>query len=196
MNIIIINTACGNLYSLQSAIKKIGFNALITNNPNKIRQADKIFLPGVGSVKSAMNTLQKYNLIQMIFSCKKDILGICLGMQILGKYSMESNGIHTLNILDYDVNIINNTNLPVPHMGWNTINYSKFSPILYNIPDQTYFYFSHSYIINTNQYTIATSHYHKFFSAIIQYKNFFGVQFHPEKSGMAGLQLIKNFLKI
>ncbi|QJC30324.1 imidazole glycerol phosphate synthase subunit HisH [Enterobacteriaceae endosymbiont of Neohaemonia nigricornis] len=195
MKIVIINTSCGNLYSLQSAIKKIGFKSTISNDPQIITGADKIFLPGVGSVVSVMNKLKQDNLINIIKYCSIDILGICLGMQILGKYSQECNGVQTLGRLNYTVEHID-TYLPVPHMGWNTVKYKTQSALFLNIPNNTYFYFAHSYFVHTNSYTIATSNYNNLFSSIINHKNFFGVQFHPEKSGLYGIQLIKNFLTL
>ncbi|QJC33210.1 imidazole glycerol phosphate synthase subunit HisH [Enterobacteriaceae endosymbiont of Donacia clavipes] len=196
MNIVILDTSCGNFYSLKSTIKKIGFNAIITNNEDLILNADKIFLPGVGSAYSAIKKLKNDNLIKLIKNCKKDILGICLGMQILGKYSEENKGINTLGILNYSVRLMNNKNLPIPHMGWNTVNIIKKSPLFKNINTNSYFYFSHSYNINLNNYTIAKTKYENSFSSAIQKNNFFGVQFHPERSGTNGIQLIKNFLQI
>ncbi|QJC31571.1 imidazole glycerol phosphate synthase subunit HisH [Enterobacteriaceae endosymbiont of Donacia tomentosa] len=196
MKIIILDTSCGNLYSLKSTIKKIGFDSKITNNPNNILNANKIFLPGVGSVQSIMKKLKYDNLIKLIKNCKKDILGICLGMQILGKYSEENEGNKTLGILDYSTYLIKNQHLTIPHMGWNKVQNVQKSPLFKNINDNSYFYFSHSYAVNVNNYTISTSFYGKLFSAVIQKENFFGVQFHPEKSGINGIQLIKNFLEI
>ncbi|QJC28982.1 imidazole glycerol phosphate synthase subunit HisH [Enterobacteriaceae endosymbiont of Plateumaris rustica] len=196
MNIVIINTSCGNFYSLKYTIKKIGFYSKITNDPDIILNADKIFLPGVGSIKSAMNKLKKDNLLNLLKFCKKDILGICLGMQLLGKYSQENKGVYTLGIFDVKVNLINNKLLPIPHMGWNTVNYNKNHLLFKNIKQNSYFYFAHSYAMNINNYTIAYCNYVQLFSAVIQKNNFFGVQFHPERSGINGIQLIKNFLEM
>ncbi|QJC35609.1 imidazole glycerol phosphate synthase subunit HisH [Enterobacteriaceae endosymbiont of Donacia sparganii] len=196
MKIVILDTSCGNFYSLKTTIKKIGFNSEITNKKDVILNADKIFLPGVGSANSIIKKLKNDNLIKLIQNCKKDILGICLGMQILGKYSEENNGISTLGILDYFSQLMNNKHIPVPHMGWNKVNNIKSSPLFNNINKNSYFYFSHSYKVNINDYTVATTNYDNIFSSVIQKKNFFGVQFHPERSGINGIQLIKNFLKI
>ncbi|QJC32398.1 imidazole glycerol phosphate synthase subunit HisH [Enterobacteriaceae endosymbiont of Donacia dentata] len=196
MNIVILDTSCGNFYSLQSTIEKIGFRSQITNDKNLILNADKIFLPGVGSAYSAIKKLKNDNLLKLIKNCKKDILGICLGMQILGKHSEENEGINTLGILNYSTYLMNNKNVPIPHMGWNKVNITKKSPLFHNIYTGSYFYFSHSYNIHLNNYTIAETNYENLFSSAIQKDNFFGVQFHPEKSGNNGIQLIKNFLKI
>ncbi|QJC36423.1 imidazole glycerol phosphate synthase subunit HisH [Enterobacteriaceae endosymbiont of Donacia simplex] len=196
MKIVIIDTSCGNFYSLKSTIKKIGFNSEITNNKDLILNAEKIFLPGVGSANSIIKKLKSDNLIKLLQKCKTDVLGICLGMQILGKYSEENGGISTLNILNYSVKLMNNKYTPIPHMGWNKVNNIISSPLFHNINQNAYFYFSHSYNININKYTIATTNYEKIFSSAIQKKNFFGVQFHPERSGINGIQLIKNFLNI
>ncbi|QJC36835.1 imidazole glycerol phosphate synthase subunit HisH [Enterobacteriaceae endosymbiont of Donacia vulgaris] len=196
MKIVIIDTSCGNFYSLKSTIKKIGFNSEITNNKDLILNAKKIFLPGVGSANSIIKKLKSANLIRLLQNCKTDVLGICLGMQILGKYSEENGGTPTLGILNYSVNLMNNKYTPIPHMGWNKVNYIISSPLFHNINQNSYFYFSHSYNININNYTIATTNYDNIFSSAIQKKNFFGVQFHPERSGNNGIQLIKNFLNI
>ncbi|QJC29426.1 imidazole glycerol phosphate synthase subunit HisH [Enterobacteriaceae endosymbiont of Plateumaris pusilla] len=196
MNIIIINTFSGNFFSLKSTIKKIGFYAKITNNPDIILNADKIFLPGVGSINSAMKKLKHDNLLNIIKCCKKDILGICLGMQLLGKYSQENQGVYTLGVFDIKVNLIQNKCLPIPHMGWNTVNYIDNQPLFKNIKQNSYFYFAHSYAMNINNYTVAYSNYVQLFSSVIQKNNFFGVQFHPECSGINGIQLIKNFLEM
>ncbi|QJC34021.1 imidazole glycerol phosphate synthase subunit HisH [Enterobacteriaceae endosymbiont of Donacia cinerea] len=196
MKIVIIDTSCGNFCSLKSTIKKIGFNSEITNNKDLILNAEKIFLPGVGSANSIIKKLKSDNLVKLIQNCKTDILGICLGMQILGKYSEENGGISTLGILNYSVNLMNNKYTPIPHMGWNKVNNIVTSPLFHNINQNSYFYFSHSYNININDYTIATTNYEKVFSSVIQKRNFFGVQFHPERSGINGIQLIENFLNI
>ncbi|QJC35205.1 imidazole glycerol phosphate synthase subunit HisH [Enterobacteriaceae endosymbiont of Donacia proxima] len=196
MKIVIIDTSCGNFCSLKFTIKKLGFNSKITNNKNLILNADKIFLPGIGSAKSIIKKLKKDNLIQLIKNCKIDILGICLGMQILGKYSEENKGIFTLGIMDYSVHLMDNKYIPIPHMGWNKVSNIIKSPLFNNINKNSYFYFSHSYSICMNNYTIATTTYGEIFSSVIQKKNFFGVQFHPERSGINGIQLIKNFLKM
>lgn len=196
MKIVILDTSCGNFYSLQSTIKKIGFSSQITNKKDLILNADKIFLPGVGSADSIIKKLKNDNLIKLIQNCKKDILGICLGMQILGKYSEENEGIYTLGIFNYSVNLMNNKYKPIPHMGWNKVNNIISSPLFHNINQNSYFYFSHSYHVNINNYTIATTNYENKFSSVVKKKNFFGVQFHPERSGINGIQLIKNFLNI
>ncbi|QJC34431.1 imidazole glycerol phosphate synthase subunit HisH [Enterobacteriaceae endosymbiont of Donacia crassipes] len=196
MKIVIIDTSCGNFCSLKYTIKKLGFNCKITNNQNLILNADKIFLPGIGSAKSIIKKLKKDNLIRLIQNCKIDVLGICLGMQILGKYSEENEGILTLGIIDYSVHLMNNKYFPIPHMGWNKVNNIIKSPLFDKIKKNSYFYFSHSYNICINNYTIATTTYEKTFSSVIHKENFFGVQFHPERSGTNGIRLIKNFLKM
>nr|ADA82641.1 imidazole glycerol phosphate synthase HisH subunit [Candidatus Blochmannia ulcerosus] len=196
MKIIIINTDCSNLFSVKTILKKLGYKPKITDNPNTILKADKLFLPGVGSAYSAMKQLTTKKLIQPIKNCNQPILGICLGMQLFGSFSEENNNIKTLNILDIPTKLLKSSSLPIPHMGWNKIIALKKHPLLYNITQNQHFYFTHSYIMELNKSTIAYTDYGQLFSSIIQHKNFFGVQFHPEKSGNPGIQLIKNFLEM
>lgn len=120
MKIIIVKTGCANLSSIKFAIERIGYNIFITNKKELISKADKILIPGVGTAKTAMSYLKKYNLIQTIINFKKPVLGICLGMQLLGKFSYENQKNQTLNIINASTKLLNN-NLPLPHMGWNKV---------------------------------------------------------------------------
>lgn len=196
MNVVIINTNCANLYSVQIMLNNLKCNAIISDDPKIILQADKLLLPGVGTAKAAMNQLKAKKLIQLIKNYDRPILGICLGMQLLGSKSEENNHIKTLNIINIPIKRIQSNTLPIPHMGWNNITILKEHILFYGIKKNHYFYFSHSYMMAVCQFTIAQSDYGQPFSAAIQYKNFFGVQFHPEKSSVPGRQLIKNFLEI
>ncbi|AEO07924.1 imidazole glycerol phosphate synthase subunit HisH [Buchnera aphidicola] len=196
MNIVIIDTGCANLTSIQVAIKHLGYNSIITDNPSIILKAKKIFLPGVGTAAAVMKVLQKKNIINIIKELKQNVLGICLGMQLFFNFSEESNGIKTLGVMKYPVLRLKDTNLSLPHIGWNQIKFQIAHPLFKNIPNYSRFYFVHSYIVPINEYTLSTTTYGINFSSIIQKNNFFGVQFHPEKSGNIGSQLLKNFLEI
>ncbi|AKC60618.1 imidazole glycerol phosphate synthase subunit HisH [Blochmannia endosymbiont of Camponotus (Colobopsis) obliquus] len=196
MHIVIIDTGCSNLFSVATAIHNLGYHSTISQDVNCISQADKLFLPGVGTAQSAMQQLNKKKIINLIKTCKQPILGICLGMQLFGSSSDENGGITTLNVINIPTKKINVNKLPLPHMGWNKVTVKNKHYLFHNIKNNNYFYFVHNYAMPLCNETIAKSHYGSSFTAAIAYKNFFGVQFHPEKSGYAGKQLIKNFLEI
>lgn len=196
MKIIIVDTGCANLYSLKIAIQKIGYTPIITKDINIILKADKLILPGVGTVLFGMKTLYALNLIKVIQSFKNPVLGICLGMQLFCSDSEESYGVKMLNIIQDSLIKFKNDDLSVPHTGWNTVIFNENHILSKGIEQESYFYFVHSYMLNINQYTISHSYYGVYFSSIIQKDNFFGVQFHPEKSGFLGSTLLKNFLEI
>ncbi|QCI23670.1 imidazole glycerol phosphate synthase subunit HisH [Buchnera aphidicola (Macrosiphoniella sanborni)] len=196
MDIVIINTGCANLTSIQVAIQQLGYNPIVTSDPSLIMQSKKIFLPGVGTALSVMNFLYKKNIIDLIPKLKQNILGICLGMQLFCNFSEESNGIDTLGIIQSSVLRLKSNNLPLPHIGWNRIFFNKEHTLFKNIPNYSRFYFVHSYAIPVNKYTLSTTNYGINFSSVIQKDNFFGVQFHPEKSGKIGSQFLKNFLEM
>ncbi|CAL4042327.1 imidazole glycerol phosphate synthase subunit HisH [Buchnera aphidicola] len=197
MNIVIIDTGCANLYSLKYAVQRLGYQPIITREINLILNADKLFLPGVGTPKTAMEQLYLSNLIKIIKSFKNPILGICLGMQLLCSYSQECRNIKMLDIIHSLVSKFKVNHLSIPHTGWNNIIIDNDNqPLFNNISNRSKFYFVHSYAVEINKYTLATSYYGVHFSAVIKKNNFFGVQFHPEKSGISGAQLLKNFLEI
>ncbi|ADV33853.1 imidazole glycerol phosphate synthase, glutamine amidotransferase subunit [Candidatus Blochmanniella vafra str. BVAF] len=196
MKIVIIDTKCSNLFSVKTILKRLGCNPKITNNPDIILKANKLFLPGVGTAFTAMQQLEKTNLVQLIKNCTQPILGICLGMQLFGSISEENDNIKTLGIINTPVIRIKYKKLSVPHMGWNNIIFLKKHPLFHGIKNNHFFYFAHSYIMKLTQSTIAYTKYGELFSAAIAYKNFLGVQFHPEKSSAPGKQLLKNFLEM
>lgn len=192
--ITIIDTGCANLSSVKFAFDRLGYQAEITKDLNKICSADKLLLPGVGTAAAAMKHLQERRLIDAICNAKQPLLGICLGMQLLTSYSKEGN-VDTLNIIKSETTLLPKTELPLPHMGWNKVNYEKNHPLFKGIEQDSYFYFVHSYAVATNQSTIATSNYGTVFSAALGFNNFYGVQFHPERSGKNGALLLKNFME-
>ncbi len=195
-NPIIIAYAGANLSSLQFALKRVGYDVSITSSHNKIRNASHIFLPGVGAAASAMGKIKDNFLIDILVNAKQPTLGICLGMQLLFTSSDEGSA-ECLDIINGNAQIFEaNKNMPVPHMGWNKIKCISESRITKNINDKEFAYFVHSYSLPECQYTIATTDYGKTFSSIVEKDNFFGTQFHPERSSDFGEIILKNFLDI
>ncbi|WP_343152889.1 imidazole glycerol phosphate synthase subunit HisH [Buchnera aphidicola] len=196
MNIMILDTGCANLASLKYSIKKLGFNVIISSNIDELSTSDKLFIPGVGTPMAAMQQIKLNNLYSFIKNYKKPVLGICLGMQLLCRISEECLDVKMLNIFHIKVIRIKAKGIALPHNGWNVINWDNENILFKNIDRKERFYFLHSYALPINKYTICKSNYGINFSAAIQKNNFFGVQFHPEKSGSIGSKLIKNFLEI
>ncbi|MCK3655407.1 imidazole glycerol phosphate synthase subunit HisH [Pasteurellaceae bacterium Macca] len=192
--IIIIDTGCANLSSVKFAFERLGYQPIISQNPRDIQQADKLVLPGVGTAKAAMHNLAQRGLIELIRSVTQPTLGICLGMQIMMDYSHEGD-VATLSLMQGNTELLPNTGLPLPHMGWNKVQYQANHPLFCDIAQDSYFYFVHSYGVMPNPHTIATCEYGTPFSAAIQHQNFYGVQFHPERSGKAGATLLRNFVE-
>ncbi|EKJ3648009.1 imidazole glycerol phosphate synthase subunit HisH [Escherichia coli] len=196
MDVVILDTGCANLSSVKWAIQRLGYEPQVSRDADVVLRADKLFLPGVGTEQAAMDQLHERDLIELIKACTQPVLGICLGMQLLGARSEENQGVETLGIIDEAVPKMTDFGLPLPHMGWNRV-YPKAGNRLFNgIEDGEYFYFVHSYAMPVNAYTIAQCNYGEPFTAAVQKDNVYGVQFHPERSGAAGAQLLKNFLEM
>jgi len=193
MKIAIIDYGAGNIKSIQFAFKRLGFEALLTNNADIIKQADRVIFPGVGEAGHAMTMLKESGLDQLIPKLKQPVLGICLGMQLMCKHTEESNT-KGLGIFDVDVKKFTNT-VKVPQMGWNTILNLK-SSLFNNITAGEYMYLVHSYYAEQCNEAIATTHYEIDYASALQKDNFYGVQFHPEKSSSTGEQILKNFLNL
>ncbi|MDU8924561.1 imidazole glycerol phosphate synthase subunit HisH [Pasteurellaceae bacterium LIM206] len=193
-NLIIIDTGCANLSSVKFAFERLGYQPIISRDVNEIQAADKLVLPGVGTAIAAMKNLQDRDLIETIRNLTQPTLGICLGMQLMTEFSGEGN-VATLNLMPGHTELIPESGLPLPHMGWNTVCYKNGHPLFADIPQESYFYFVHSYVVLPNMNTIATSEYGVPFSAALQKDNFYGVQFHPERSGKVGAQLLRNFME-
>ncbi len=194
MRVVIIDTGCANLASLRYAVQRLGFAPEVSADEKIIKAADKLFLPGVGSAQAAMIQLGSRGLIEPIQSCTQPILGICLGMQLLGKNSEEGNT-QTLGLIDASVVRMKTCDLPLPHMGWNTLQPQENHFLFRGITTDDHFYFVHGFAMPVSAHTIAKSEYGAPFSAAVQQNNFLGVQFHPERSGKAGALLLKNFLE-
>ncbi|WP_029686659.1 imidazole glycerol phosphate synthase subunit HisH [Tatumella saanichensis] len=196
MDVVILDTGCANLSSVRWAVERLGYQPVVSREKHVVLNADKLFLPGVGTARAAMEQLRERELVELIKTCTQPVLGICLGMQLLGQRSEENTGIDTLDIIHEPVAQMETGSLPLPHMGWNQLTPQAGHPLFRNIPAESYFYFVHSYAMPVNACTIAQCDYGQPFSAAVQKDNFYGVQFHPERSGKAGAQLIKNFLEM
>lgn len=197
MNVAIIKYNAGNIQSVLFALERIGCIATVTDDPELIYTADKVIFPGVGEASTAMKYLRERKLDELIVSLKQPVFGICLGMQLLCDYSTE-NDTKCLGVFD-NVTVrqfepIDKT-LKVPQIGWNTINDLK-SELFNKISGSSYCYFVHGYYSNISGYTIATTDYVLPYSSALKKNNFYGTQFHPEKSAAVGEQILKNFLSI
>ena len=207
MEVVIIDYNAGNIRSVENALKRLNVEPVITADKQLIRHADKVIFPGVGEAATTMSFLQERELDVLIKSLTQPVLGICLGMQLMCRYS-EEGATNCLGIFDTEVKRFESLRHEdkVPHMGWNTIynlqNNMKIvdggmkpgSCLFKGVADNSYVYFVHSYYVPVNDYTVATTDYIQPFSAAIQKDNFFATQFHPEKSGSIGEQILKNFL--
>jgi imidazole glycerol-phosphate synthase subunit HisH len=191
---VIIKYNAGNIQSVLYALERIGMSAVVTDDTELIQKADKVIFPGVGEASTAMNYLKERKLDQVIKNLKQPVLGICLGMQLMCKYS-EENETDCLGIFDEEVKLFNtqSSGLKIPQIGWNQISNLK-SPLFDNIPENSYCYFVHGYYAAYGKDTIATADYVQPYSAGLHRDNFYGVQFHPEKSAAAGEQILKNFI--
>jgi len=197
MNIAIIDFGAGNLFSVANACKNLGYNPVLTADEKIISRSDKVIFPGVGNAISAMKRIRQKGLDKVIPSLEQPVLGICLGMQLMMEASDEGNTV-CLGILKgrvTDFRRRNTGNIKVPHMGWNIIDNLE-GRLLKSIYEGTSMYFVHSYYVPDNEYTVANSYYNGIFTAAIEKNNFFGCQFHPEKSGEAGIKILNNFLKL
>jgi imidazole glycerol-phosphate synthase subunit HisH len=193
MKIAIIDYGAGNVQSVLFALERLGFEGNVTNDWNTIKSADKVIFPGVGEASSAMKMLVDSGLDVLIPTLKQPVLGICLGMQLMCKHSEEGD---TNGLGIFDVNVIKFSNeVKVPQMGWNTI-YNLKSPLFKRIKENEFMYLVHSFYAPLSENTIATTNYELEYSTALQRDNFYGVQFHPEKSGIFGEQILKNFLNL
>jgi glutamine amidotransferase len=194
MKIGIIDYSAGNTQSVIFALNRLGYNAELLSEPDRLNACDKIIFPGVGHARPAMERLREKNLDRFVLSCKKPLLGICLGMQLLCKYSEEGDTA-CVGVFDAGVKRFTDRKLKIPHVGWNEIYHYKGS-LFKDLPLRTSVYFVHSYYVPQNQFEAAACEYGIEFAAALQKDNFFGVQFHPEKSGMAGEIILRNFLQL
>lgn len=191
--IAIVQYNAGNTRSVYCALKRLGVSPVVTDDPGKLKRADRVIFPGVGEAKSAMDYLRVRELDQVILSLTRPFLGICLGMQLMCRKSEEHKTV-TLGLFSEEVRKFP-PGEKVPHMGWNTLE-NLSSPLFRGIPEGTFVYFVHSYFASIGESTIADSCHTISFSAALNRNNFYGTQFHPEKSGRAGEAILKNFLSL
>jgi glutamine amidotransferase len=195
-DVVIIASGGANIASLQFALERLGANSRVSADPEQILNASHVILPGVGAAADAMARLRQRNLDTLLPSLKQPVLGICLGMQLLFDASEEGHA-NCLGIIPGLAGRFAPTvGHPVPHMGWNTLSIERPSALLEGLSAGDYAYFVHSYALSTGAATIASSHYGSPFSACVQQDNFYGAQFHPERSAKVGARLLRNFLEL
>ena len=193
--IAIVDYKMGNLRSVENALKRLGAEFTVTSDAAVIRSADRVLMPGVGNAAEAMENLRQAALVNVVRSLRRPVLGICVGMQVMCRHSEEGD-VDCLNLFDAHVKrFMPAADLKVPHMGWNTIGNLE-SKLFKGIDGGEYVYFVHSYYPELCPDTIATSRHGVMFSAALKYENFYGTQFHPEKSGDVGERIIENFLRL
>ena len=199
MDIVIIKYNAGNIRSVMFALERLGYSGKVTDDPIEIRQASHVIFPGVGAANSAMPYLIERGLDDIIRSLKQPFLGICLGMQLMCRHS-EENDTECLGLFDISVKKFpsadeNGHAVKIPHMGWNKLEGLQ-SPLFHGLPNDAFCYFVHSYYAELSDYTIASTNYALPFSSALHRENFYGVQFHPEKSADVGERILKNFLTL
>lgn len=196
MKIAIIKYNAGNNFSVECALRRLGYEAVVTDDPAEICGADKVIFPGVGEARSAMAYLREHGLDNVIKNLRQPVLGICIGQQLMCRHSDEGD-VDCLGIFDVDVKRFDASegDMKIPHMGWNTISLIKddFFPEELN---GKYVYYVHSYYVPVNDYTIATTGYITTYSAALHKDNFYATQFHPEKSGDIGELILKSFIEL
>ena len=204
--LVIVDTGCANIASVNYAFERLGVKPVVTDDHAAIKQAVRVLLPGVGTASAAMQSIESKGLTRVIQSLEQPVLGICLGMQLLAEQSEELPGSHLnaseintlpcLGVVPSQISRMETNGLVLPHMGWNQIKVKTESPLFKGIDNGSYFYFVHSFSAPISEYTLASCEYGQAFSAAIGKDNFQGVQFHPERSGDAGAQLLKNFIEM
>lgn len=193
---IVIVASGANIASLQFALRRLDAEATVSADPGEIRAASHVILPGVGAAAVAMSRLRQGGLDALIPELRQPVLGICLGMQLLHESSQEGD-VSCLGIIPGGAaRFAADPDLPVPHMGWNTLQIRRPSPLLDGLADGDYAYFVHSYALDVGAATVASAHYGANFSACVQWRNFYGAQFHPERSAAVGARLLGNFLAL
>jgi len=192
MKVVIIKYNAGNIRSVLFALERIGVNAIVTDDHDEIRSADRVIFPGVGEASSAMNYLKQKGLDVLICSLTKPVLGICLGMQLMCSFS-EENNTTCLGIFEEKVKLFPVNGFKIPQIGWNNITHLK-SNLFQGITENAYMYFVHSYYVEKCDDAIALTNYVSEYSSAVQKNNFYAVQFHPEKSGEEGQKILENFI--
>ena len=196
MKVAVVKYSAGNIRSVDYALKRLGVEAVITADKEELQSADKVIFPGVGEAETTMNHLKATGMDELIKNLRQPVFGICLGMQLMCRYSEEGE-VDCLNIFDVDVKrfVPQKHEDKVPHMGWNTIGETN-SKLFEGFTDEEFVYFVHSFYVPTCDFTAATTDYIHPFSAALHKDNFYATQFHPEKSGKTGEKILTNFLNL
>jgi len=193
MKIVIIDYGAGNIKSIMFALQRLGYKAILSHDIKEIKSADKVIFPGVGEASNAMKKLNETGMHTLIPQLKQPVLGICLGMQLMCNFSQEGN---TIGLSIFDVDVLKfSEKVKVPQIGWNVVTNLK-THLFDRIQEEEYMYLVHSYYVPLCNETIATTDYEVLYSSALHKDNFYGVQFHPEKSSNAGEQVLKNFLEL
>lgn len=196
MNLAIIDSGGANISSVRFALERLGAKPLFTSDPEKINSAERVILPGVGAAGSAMNHIRSKGLVDCIRDLTQPVLGICLGMQLLFESSAEDNT-QCLGIIPGRLELLKAApGLRVPHMGWNSTTPEKQDPLMSGLAEKSWFYFVHSYAAPLGEFTLASCRHGLSFSAVVRHRNFYGAQFHPERSAVHGARLLENFLDL
>lgn len=194
--IAVIDVSGTNLTSLANALNRLGYQYALTHNAEEIQKASHVILPGVGTARYGMDALREHKLIDVLSSLTQPLLGICLGMQLLLEHSEEGQ-VDCLGLIPGTVTHMKaKAQFPVPHMGWNQLQWCRNSPLQQNLNSTEYVYFVHSYALKNKEYALARCGYNEEFTAIINRNNVYGMQFHPEKSAQTGMILLNNFLSL
>ena len=194
MNIAIVKYNAGNVRSVLHALERLNISATVTDLPEDLKSADKVIFPGVGEASTAMSYLKDKGLDKVIKGLEQPVLGICLGMQLLCRHS-EENDTDCLGVIDLEVRKFPESSGKIPQIGWNDI-YDLKGPLFEGLKDREYMYFVHSYFVEYSPWTVATAQYGPPYSAALQFRNFYAVQFHPEKSADTGQRILENFIRI
>ena len=194
MKVAIVKYNSGNVHSVANSLRRLNVEPVLTDNPDELKGADKVIFPGVGEASSAMSYLRETGLDRLIPDLKCDVLAVCLGMQLLCDHS-EENDSDCLAIVPYKVKRFPESIGKVPHVGWNAIG-DLATPLFDGVPEGSHVYFVHSFFVDAGADEIASTEYGRPFSSALRHENFYGVQFHPEKSSAVGSRILENFLRL
>jgi glutamine amidotransferase len=195
-NVVLIDAGGTNIGSVRYALQRLGVDAPLSSNADEIRAATHVILPGVGAAAPGMQRLRETGLVDVVRGLTQPVLGVCLGMQLLFEHSEESDT-PCLGLIPASLRLFSQSDgLRVPHMGWNSLQAERASPLLNGIDSGAFAYFVHSYAAPVGDWTLASCAYGGAFSAVVQQGNFHGAQFHPERSASVGAQLLENFIKL
>lgn len=195
-NVVLIDAGGTNIGSVRYALQRLGVDAPLSSNADEIRAATHVILPGVGAAAPGMQRLRETGLVDVVRGLTQPVLGVCLGMQLLFEHSEESDT-PCLGLIPASLRLFAKSDaLRVPHMGWNSLQIQRASPLLAGIDAGAFAYFVHSYAAPVGDYTLASCDYGGAFSAVVQRGNFYGAQFHPERSAAVGARLLENFIKL